>query len=96
MSIVVLRVGSGVGSGISLATNFTLHATGWSDPEADLPLTYTYYANSLLLDEGLESPALRVRLPILCISPGAWRRVEPRPDRLCGGCRVAGRPTCPL
>jgi hypothetical protein len=31
--------------GLALATNFTISATGWSDPESDLPLRYRFLAS---------------------------------------------------
>lgn len=38
-----------------------LQASGWTDVEADLPLTYTYYASGLLLAQGTTSTAVHVR-----------------------------------
>jgi hypothetical protein len=31
--------------GLALATNFTITAAGWSDPESDLPLRYRFLAS---------------------------------------------------
>lgn len=35
--------------GICLYTNFSIQATGWGDPEGDLPLSYTFTADGVLL-----------------------------------------------
>lgn len=47
-------------SGVALVTNFSLRATGWTDPEADLPLTYAYYASNILLAADSASASLHV------------------------------------
>lgn len=53
-------VGSPQHRGVSLVTNFTIQATGWTDPEADLPLSYAYYADGLRLADATESSTLHV------------------------------------
>lgn len=36
-------------SGVSLQTNFSIRASGWSDPESDLPLRYSFKGGDVLL-----------------------------------------------
>lgn len=46
--------------GVSLETNFTLRTRYWVDPEADLPLTYSYSASGLSLQQGTRATRIYV------------------------------------
>lgn len=41
-------------TGTALLTNFTLSSSGWTDPEADLPLTYAFYLQAAIPREDAE------------------------------------------
>lgn len=47
--------------GVSLETNFTLSMRHWVDPESDLPLTYSYSASGLALQQGTRATRIYVR-----------------------------------
>lgn len=46
--------------GVSLETNFTLGMRYWVDPESDLPLTYSYSASGLALQQGTRATRIYV------------------------------------
>lgn len=69
-------------SGMALVTNFSLHATGWTDPEVDLPLTYSYYASNILLAADITSASLSVRWP-MPVPHHPFCSLRPVPDDDC-------------
>lgn len=47
--------------GVALSTNFDLGAIGWEDPESDLPLSYSYAADGVVLAHKTEDLHITVR-----------------------------------
>lgn len=48
-------------TGLSLTTNFTIAAKWWTDADGDLPLSYTYSTDRVLLALSTQSAKLKVR-----------------------------------
>lgn len=47
--------------GVGLSTSFDVEAIGWEDPESDLPLSYSYAADGVVLAHKTETLHITVR-----------------------------------